>query len=125
MIGRQAWDTAWAAGKGEELEQAGNEFIAAMQTMVPRVHYGPGSTSDGREVSIGGAARFVRGPNDSSVPAPGCDQRRGTGNGKRSAKERSTVTFTPPVISRRGELVHRGAYTDATDNFPPAGGMGN
>jgi hypothetical protein len=146
-LARQAWEAAWALGKEEELIQAGTEFITTMQLMVPRVDFEPGELSDGRPVGYGGAARLVRGTNDSSVEAPGCDQSRGSNNKKRRktgpqqggaaivsplpstgpsvGHALASAGFIASVRSQRGAVVNRGANVDATRGYPPAGGLGN
>ena len=141
-----AWDEAIADGKEEEVEQACNEFIAVLHTMVEGRPSDRGILSDGRSVSMAGAARSRRGPNTSRVNAPFSDPSRGSRNPQepaKSAKRRlggssssdeadDTAVYTSQarrhtgVRSSRGELQHRDA--PPTDRGPYAaweGSMGD
>lgn len=115
-----AWDEAIAEGKQEEVEQASNEFIAVLHAMLEGRPSGAGIVSfDGRPVSMGGAARSAqsrRGPNTSSVNAPGYDLTHGSsnpGSGKRrfsdGNEEARTVLDATPTQRQHGVPSTRGA----------------
>ena len=109
------FEAAYAEGKQAELIQATNTYLAALQSFVHTESLTTGVTTDGRVVSIAGAARSGRGKNTSKVNASCYDPKQGTGNGrgKKSAKqsfsERSADGNTEGGTARPGSEGTRAA----------------